>query len=45
MSEFRQLGEILVNDILPSLGVSPKTIEKIESGNLEDDLNQDEDDG
>lgn len=40
MGDFRLLAEILVNDILPSLRVNPKAIEKIKNGSIgEEDPN------
>ena len=33
----RRLGEILVNDVLPSLGVNSKVIEKIKNGTFEEE--------
>ena len=45
MSDFRQLGDILINDVLPLLKITPDEIKKIESGNLEEKLTKEEEDG
>jgi len=47
MGDFKKLGEILVNDVLPSLGVNPKVIEKIKNGTYEeeDSIESSENDG
>ena len=45
MSDFRLLSEILVTEVLPLLKFTPDEIKKIESGNLEEKLTKEEEDG
>ena len=45
MSDFQPLREILINDVLPLLKITPEEINKIKIGNLEEKLTKEEEDG
>ena len=46
VSDFRQLGDILINDVLPLLKITHEEINKIKIGKLEENnLTKEEEDG
>ena len=45
VSDFRQLGDILINDVLPLLKITPEEINKNKIGKLEENNLTKEEDG